>query len=161
MRVKNGNVRTQPRPAFGRRPWFALLRRARSFLRFALAMGNRIPGRGDEPGLLQIRDGAGRWRPVMPCVTLVSRWRGLRPAPFGLGALIGGDAVHGFGMVVPVAVVAVDETGMVMEVRRLRPGARVDIPGAGWLLEIPVEWPAPTVGVPLAVRPMLDRCPAG
>jgi hypothetical protein len=126
---------TQPRPALGRRPWFAFLRRARSLRRFALAMRwARVPG----GRCLTIRvgeDGAGTHCHVAASPS--QRLQGIGAVPPGGGLLLAGRSVHGFGLDRPLRVVGLDERGTVVAVRLLDPGRLVVLARARYLLELP------------------------
>jgi hypothetical protein len=138
----------QPRPALGRRPWFALLRRARSLRRFAFAMRTEtvadvanhptgVAPRGWAVGDVTVA--AGFW----------SRWRGTkrRKARF----LLRGRAIHGRGITAPLTVAALDADGTVLAVRRLEPGCFLVLRGAVWILELPPHDPRPTEGDRLGI----------
>lgn len=73
------------------------------------------------------------------------RLRGLigrRPTPL----LISASSVHGFHLTTELAVVALDRTGAVVAVRRLRPWRVIWLPQAHWMLELPPHHPLPGVG---------------
>lgn len=126
---------TQPRPALGRRPWFAFLRRARSLRRFALAMRwVRVPaGR-----CVTIRlGGDGERAHCHLAATPAQRWRGIGAVPPGVGVLLAGRSVHGFGLDRPLRVVGLDPRGTVVAVRRLNPRRIVFVARAVYLLELP------------------------
>lgn len=148
----------QPRPAFGRRPWLALLRRARNLRRFALAMGGRIPAgrRGDLVGAVQVSASGWAHRPVAVAGSLRARRTGLRPMALGWGMVIGGRSVHARGMVEPLTVVGIDRDGIVVFVRRLRPGGLAFMPGAAAVLELPGHLPTPSPGDILGWAPIDD-----
>ena len=67
---------------------------------------------------------------------------GRPPAPL----LIPADSVHGFHLTVDLVVVALDRTGAVVAVRRLRPWRVIRVPQAHWMLELPPHHPLPGVG---------------
>lgn len=142
----------QPRPALGRRPWFALLRRARSLRRFAFAITpGSVPG-GRRYQTIVLSDGGEFDCPVGVAVTFRERLRGLRPAPPGRGLLLRGASVHGRGMIEPLTAVFLDAFGTVLAVRCLQPGGLVRHPAAAWTLELPVSIPPPSVGARLEPR---------
>ncbi len=117
-----------PRPALGRRPWFALRRRARRRLRFAFAIG----GKGSRP-FVELSAGAD-WRsgPVLLASAPIDRLHGS-----GRGAvLLRSRSVHGVGLAAPLPVAAIVQ-GRVEAVGRLRPGEIVLRRGAVWWLEMP------------------------
>ena len=144
-----GATGDQPRPALGRRPWFALERRARSLRRFFLAIaGARVP-----PGAASATGGhlvmlAPGWRcgPVTVAATALARRRGLRPRPHGRRLLLRSRSVHGFGMAEELAVVGIGRDERVCAVRVLRPGHMVTIPRSRWILELPRDHPLPAIG---------------
>lgn len=147
--------RAQPRPALGRRPWFALRRRARSLRRFAFAMvDGRVPG-GGRNQLRQVTLVSPRWRrsAVVVAAGTTARWRGLRPAPSGRALLVKGSSVHGFGMREPLWVAALDRSGCVIDTNVLLPGRILLERRAAWLLELPVIEDPPPVGARLRVLP--------
>ncbi len=133
----------QPRPALGRRPWFAFLRRARSLRRFAFAMRvERVPG----ARCLTIR--LGREGPWIHCHTARSRrerLRGIAGVPDGVSLLFAGRSVHGFGLARPLEVVGIGSDGRVVGRRRLAPGGLVVMWGASHVIEIPEYLGPPAV----------------
>lgn len=154
-------ARDQPRPALGLRPWFALLRRARSLRRFALAIRPRrvTALRGNCPISLIARVGEGpEWRITLPR-RLVERVAGIRSVADGRGVLLAGSAVHGWGMAAPLLVLALDRQGQVLAARCLVPGTMWRHRGAAWMLELPVATREPGVGaaVRLLVSPREQR----
>jgi hypothetical protein len=94
--------------------------------------------------------------PVLLAITFRERRRGLCPRPAGRSMLIRGNSVHGIGMEEPLTVIGIDPGGRVVGVRRLRPRTLVVMPGARWLLEQPVELPAPRRGEVLSI---VNPCP--
>lgn len=142
--------RAQPRPAFGLRPWFALLRRARSLRRFAFAIVDGIvPGeRGYRPGRPVIVFGAG-WRspPLSVAVSFVDRLIGLRQSRH-TGLLVRTSSVHARGLDLPLRIVHLDDTGRVVGQDLLTPGRRVAAIGT-WMLELPLRVPGPDTGATL------------
>ncbi len=140
----------QPRPALGRRPWFALLRRARSLRRFALAIRRESVARSrrfitlaSDPGWVMAD--------VLVAQTHRERRQGVR-----LGhdrVLIRTSSVHGCGLVQPLGLIGLDASGRVSAVERLDPGTFIRIPGAAWILELPIDKPAPNLGSQLAIYP--------
>lgn len=86
--------------------------------------------------------------------TTFARLRGMigrSPAPL----LIPAGSVHGFHLATDLTVVALDRTGAVLEVSRLRPWRVVRVRGAHWMLELPRRHPPPQVGERLQ---LLARC---
>jgi hypothetical protein len=76
---------------------------------------------------------------------LLDRLRGLigrQPSPL----LIPASSVHGFHLTVELVVVALDRTGAVVALRRLRPWRVIRVPQAQWMLELPPHHPLPGVG---------------
>jgi hypothetical protein len=133
----------------GRRPWFALLRRARNLRRFALAMVGRIPAMGAAPipgGLLTVSAPGWSHGPVLAATTMRQRWIGLGPLPLGWGLLVAGRSVHGRGMREALTVVGLDAGGAVTGAIRLVPGGRVTMAGAVAILELPVGVTVPDTG---------------
>ena len=102
--------RAQPRPAFGLRPWFALLRRARSLRRFAFAIvsGSVPGGRPYRPGRSVVL-ATDRWRslPITVAITSADRLVGMRH-PGRNGVLLKASSVHAAGLVDALRVVHVD-----------------------------------------------------
>lgn len=142
----------QPRPALGRRPWFALLRRALSLRRFAFAITNGSVPAGRRYQTIVLSDGGGFDCRVGVAVTFRERLRGLRPAPPGRGLLLRGASVHGRGMIEPLTAIFLDASGSVLAVCRLHPGGFVRHPAATWTLELPVSISPPPVGARLEPR---------
>ena len=134
-----------PRPALGRRPWFAFLRRARMRRRFALAMGReRTRARaGRQP--VTVRLVAPGWLspPLRLACTRSERWRGLAPCPGPFGILMRTRSIHGFGLRSSIEFVAFDATGVVTRSGRLRPGRVAYCRGASWIAELPAGSPRP------------------
>ena len=140
----------QPRPAFGLRPWFALLRRARSLRRFAFAIVIRsVPGeRAYRPGRWMIATESG-WRspPIMVAVSFVERLVGLRGRR-DRGLLLRASSVHARGLSAPLRIVHLDDRGTVVRQDLLGPGRRIAAAGT-WILELPIEHCAPDTGAML------------
>jgi len=150
--------RDQPRPALGLRPWFALLRRARSLRRFAFAIvSGSVPGgrRYRSAGSLVLASGAWRSPPVVVATSFYERLVGIRRAGTG-GLLLRCPSIHTFGIPTPIRVVHLGSDGTVLRQDVLTPGRRVRARGA-WILELPLSVPGPAPGtrlVPL-LSPML------
>jgi len=144
----------QPRPAFGLRPWFALLRRARSLRRFAFAIvGGSVPGeRGYRPGDRLALQGDG-WNSsdVIVASTFGDRLAGMR-RPGTPGVLIRASSVHGMTLDVPLRVVHIDLEGTVVRQDVLTPGRCIRAAGP-WLLELPIGGRGPAPGSRLVVLP--------
>ena len=66
---------------------------------------------------------------------------GIKRIPPGLGVVIPGRSVHGFGMRQILAVVGVDRTGSVVDVRLLSPNDVVTIDHAVAMIEVPLRSP--------------------
>ena len=136
-----------PRPALGRRPWFAFLRRARRRRRFALAMGReRTRARvGRQP--VTIRLVASGWLspPLRLACTRLERWRGLAPCPGPFGILMRTRSIHGFGLRSAIEFVAFDATGVVTRSGILRPRRIAYCRGARWIAELPAGSSRPPV----------------
>jgi hypothetical protein len=148
----------QPRPALGRRPWLAFLRRARSLRRFAFAIAGRIvtaspPGTVVGPVTLEtegwVRHGVG------VAGTPQFRRRGLIPRAEGRALLIRTKLVHGFGMDEPIRVVGIDSIGRVNATGLLEPRRVLFLRGASWTLELPWREPVPARGSRVGVRHLL------
>lgn len=125
----------QPRPALGRRPWFALLRRARSLRRFAFAMRTETVADAADSAA-----GAGHYAgwavgDVTLAAGFVARLRGVRGGAASR-ILLRGGAVHGRGLARPLPVVALDASGVVLVAQPLPPGRFVAVHGAAWILEL-------------------------
>jgi hypothetical protein len=137
----------QPRPAFGLRPWFALLRRARSLRRFAFAIVSRSVPRESEyrPGRSVIAKGPA-WRspPITVAVSFVERLAGLRGSR-NRGLLIRTSSVHARGLSALLRIVHLDDRGTVLHQDLLAPGRRVAAVGT-WVLELPIENRGPDTG---------------
>ncbi len=152
VNAPSGAQDDQPRPAFGLRPWFAFLRRARSLRRFALAMmAVRVPvgDRAAIPQWLLVAEEDG-WTspPTLLARTRRERLEGLRPAG-SHGLIIETRSVHGFGMHHDLTVLGLDAAGVVVEVRTLRRRHIVTMPDAMWIVELPSGSTAPVVGARL------------
>jgi hypothetical protein len=141
-----------PRPALGRRPWFAFLRRARMRRRFALAMGGEA-NRAENWRHSTVRLRSGTWgsSPLVIAATRRQRRRGLGPVPGPLGLLLRTRSVHGFALRSAVEFVAIDDIGVVRRVGRLAPGRVVACRHAGWIAELPAGSPLPEPGSVVAV----------
>ena len=139
-----------PRPAFGLRPWFAFLRRARSLRRFALAIAARRLPVTAQDAMWRLRSEAGDWEVMVHVVTsLTGRWRGLRPTGSVHGLILRTSSVHTFGMRDGLTAVALDKAGEVMRTARLRPQRVFTVPGARWIIELPAATAKPPVGIRL------------
>ena len=144
----------QPRPAFGLRPWFALLRRARSLRRFAFAIVS-----GSVPGDRPYRSGGSvvlaceDW--ASPSVSVASSFRdrllgvGRRGTD---GLLVRCASVHGHGIRAPLRVIHLDGDGTVVHQDILMTGRRTPARGV-WILELPIGVPGPDTGARLVVLP--------
>ncbi len=146
--------RDQPRPALGLRPWFALLRRARSLRRFAFAIvSGSVPG--DRPyrarGPVTLAVGSWRSPPVVVASSFTDRLVGVRRERTG-GLLIRSSSVHAYGCRKPLRVVHLDGDGMVVYQDILMSGRRTPARGA-WILELPFGTPGPDTGTRLVVLP--------
>lgn len=150
--------RAQPRPAFGLRPWFALLRRARSLRRFAFAIvGGSVPGhRAYRPRRL-VTVTAGTWRspPIVVPTSFAGRLVGIRANPGG-GLLLRTRSVYTTGRVGPLRILHLDRDGRVVHHDILMPGRRVASRSA-WILELPMVDRGPDTGASLIVLPSPDE----
>ena len=144
----------QPRPAFGLRPWFALLRRARSLRRFAFAIvGGSVPGgRPYRSGrLVTVTSGSWRSPPVSITTTFSGRLIGLRGVTAG-GLLLRTRSVYAPSGMGPLRVVHVDRGGGVVHQDILTPGRRL-VARSDWILELPIRDRGPDTGARLSVLP--------
>ena len=144
-----------PRPALGRRPWFAFLRRARIRRRFAFAMArerNRASG-PRQPTMVQFTCDGWQSPPLILLRSHPDRWRGLAPCPGPFGVLMRGRSVHGFGLRSPVGFAALDAAGFVSRVGVLYPRRVVICRKATWLAEFPCDLGRPRPGS----EALLDR----
>ena len=136
-----------PRPALGRRPWFAFLRRARMRRRFALAMGRERTSAwvGRQP--MTVRLVAPGWLspPLRLAGTRSERRRGLAPCPGPFGILMKTRSIHGFRLQSAIEFVALDMFGVVTRSGILRPGGVAYCRGASWIAELPAGSPRPSV----------------
>ena len=141
----------QPRPALGRRPWFALLRRARSLRRFAFAIRPESVARSRLFLTMVDRDGSWSAAPVLLASSHGDRRLGVRTGfP---RVLLRGSRVHARGLDEPLVVVGLDVAGVVTEVRIIHPGAFARLRSATWTLELPTDAPVPAMGARLAIYP--------
>jgi len=146
--------RAQPRPAFGLRPWFALLRRARSLRRFAFAIVSwSVPGgRSYRPGrsVVFVTDS---WHslPIAVATSFADRLFGMRRRRTN-GLLLRSSSVHAAGLVSPLRVVHLDAEGTVLHQDLLTAGRRVAARGT-WILELPIGAGRPDTGAKLTVLP--------
>lgn len=102
------------------------------------------------------------WRspPMRIADTLWCRWKGLRPESNGMGLILRGRSVHGWGMREPLGVLALDANGVVVGRATLRPRRFLRLPGGVWMVELPSCWPLPVVGTEITLRPKLGAWPA-
>ena len=151
--ARNDRATDQPRPALGRRPWFAFLRRARSLRRFALAM---TAARVTEPprvaiGTIDLRAPDWGVAGVHIAATPRARLVGLRGSSDEQALLLRGRSVHGFGMRRAVSIVALDAEGRVLGCATLHSRRLVFFPAATWILEVPAGRSTPPRGARLRV----------
>jgi hypothetical protein len=137
-----------PLPALGLRPWFAFLRRARSFRRFAFAMAARVTRPSPYRELILVGD---RWEQVRVSLasTFLQRLAGVHAAD---AVLLCSRSVHGKGLDAPIRVVHLTDTGTVVGYDTLPVGGTVRS-ATHWMLEIPITAPLPPVGTHLTVLP--------
>jgi hypothetical protein len=140
-------VRLYPRPAFGLRPWFAFLRRARSLRRFAFAMGGRV--------VIDLRYEDWRADRIGVATTFAARLSGIN-TPGLNGLLIHTRSVHGLTVEGPLRVLHLTATGVVMGDELLEVGRVVTALGY-WILELPVAAAIPARGAQLTVLPSSVR----
>jgi len=144
-----------PRPALGRRPWFAFLRRARIRRRFAFAMArerNRAPG-PRQPTMVRLTCDGWQSPPLILLRSRADRLRGLAPCPGPFGVLLRARSIHGFGLRSAVGFVALEGTGFVSRIGVLRPRRVVICRKATWLAEFPSDAGRPHQGSEV----LLDR----
>jgi hypothetical protein len=100
----------------------------------------------------------GSWEsgPVRLAAGFLDRWRGLRPRPRTCGLLLRARSVHGIGMREDLWAVGISSAGVVLTVKRLRAGSIAILPGATWVLELPLGRRPPPPGSALS----WDRCRA-
>ena len=143
-----------PRPAFGLRPWFALLRRARSLRRFAFAIVNGIVpgGRSYRLGRLAVVT-SGSWRSpqVLVATSFLGRLVGLRGDNTG-GLLLRTRSVYAPAGMGPLRIVHVDRHGGVVHQDILTAGRSVAA-RSDWILELPIRDRGPDTGAQLNVLP--------
>jgi hypothetical protein len=141
----------QPRPALGRRPWFALLRRARSLRRFALAI-RRESVAGSWRSLTLVDHDTG-WvaSPVFHAARWRDRWRGIRSGHRMV--LLHTNMVHGRGLRQPIRLASINDAGKVVATEVLEPGSFVWLRQGSWTLEMPLQHPSPARGAVLAIYP--------
>ncbi len=144
-----GGAVIQRLPALGRRPWFALLRRARCLRRAFFAMKTDRVVRAEVEGH--------RWAspPLVVARSRLRRWRGLRPRPSGRGLLLAGSSVHGRGMQEPLRLIGVSDAGHVVSSVVLLPGTFRQLEGARYIVELPLEASAPALGSTLHLFPIV------
>ncbi len=149
-----GSAAAQPRPALGRRPWFAFLRRARSFLRFALAIVTvRVTVSLDRAITTPITLHTEGWQRGQIAVTRPgpTRRRGLTPRAAGRALLFRAAVVHSFGMREVLGVIGISRYGIVVSSRVLPPRRLAILRGAFWVLELPGGEARPSLGSRLRV----------
>ncbi len=148
---KRESAAAQPRPALGRRPWFALLRRARSLRRFALAI-RRVSVAGSWRSLTLVDHTTG-WAasPVAFAVRPIDRWLGVRAGHEMV--LLRTGRVHGRGLRKPLRLVGLDETGTVVMTRILEPGTFAKLSSCSWVLETSPLLSPPAIGSVVAIYP--------
>lgn len=147
--VNEKSAAAQPRPALGRRPWFALLRRARSLRRFALAIGPGSVAGFADPVAIVAQDGSWEARRVALARTHRQRRLGVKSATGPV--LLRTRAVHARGLGCALQLVGIADTGMVVGCRVLLPGRFAWVAEAKWILELPLDAPSPKVGAALAI----------
>lgn len=146
---KRNGAANQPRPALGRRPWFALLRRARSLRLFALAIRRESVARSRRFITLASVDQTWVASDVFVASTFHDRWRGVKAGHPRV--LLRTNSVHACGLDEPLRLVAVDAGGRVIAACRLECNGFARLPGATWVIEQTIDEPAPEVGSWLAI----------
>ena len=138
-----------PRPALGRRPWFALLRRARSLRRFAFAIvGGRLPtdhAYGPPHRVIHRRGSIGRLL-------------GIHVLEPGAAAILQTNAVHGRWLRRPLGLIWLDETGTVIRAEVLAPGGTARCREATWVVETPNTALLPEKGDRVVLLPSSVLC---
>lgn len=66
-----------------------------------------------------------------------TRLLGIRLVPIGVGLVLAGGSVHGFGLRAPLEVVGVDRAGVVVGRTVLRRNGLVSMPDARIVIEVP------------------------
>jgi hypothetical protein len=137
----------------GLRPWFALLRRARSLRRFAFAMAGSVPAPVRYRPLPAVAVISGDWRVegVVVAATFRQRLAGVHAAGV-TGLLLHAGTVHGIGLVEPLRVIHLTASGTVVGHELLGAGGLVRA-RSHWLLEVPPVTPPPPIGARLTVLP--------
>lgn len=143
----------QPLPALGLRPWFALLRRARSLRRFAFAMAARVPGTLRYRRVTSITLSNEHWElgPVTLATTFPQRLMGMRSGR-NHSLLVHAGSVHGRGLKAPLRVLHLTRTGRFVGHDVLAVGRFVRA-RAYWILEMPMNAPVPENGARVIVLP--------
>lgn len=142
-----------PRPALGRRPWFAFLRRARMRRRFAFAMGRERTSAAARCHFVELRSPDG-WHsgPVRLATSGADRIAGLRPVPGPHGLLMAARSIHTWGMRSQLGWAALDGFGLVVSTGVACPGRVVVRPAARFFLELPLAALLPPPGAALEVN---------
>ena len=148
-----------PRPALGRRPWFAFLRRALILRRLPLAMVGEGTSRSS-PCFIEATTGSWSSGPLLVARSHAERRIGLRPVCGPYGLILRGSAVSGFGMMRPLRVVGVSSKGAVVGSAALHPGGTVVMLRAALMMERPPDTEPVEPGAALVLRPILGSWPA-
>ena len=152
-RARRDQLRLYPRPAFGLRPWFALLRRARSLRRFAFAMPGRVPGAVGYRRVPSVTLACSDWqvRGVVVATTFRKRLLGIHSRAAG-GLLVHATSVHGVGLAEPLHILHLSDSGVVVGHGVLAVGGLVRADDY-WVLETPIAAELPPLGAQLRVLP--------
>jgi hypothetical protein len=153
--ARSDQARLQPRPALGLRPWFALLRRARSLRRFAFAIAGRVTTAHSYRPMVALRCDAWRVDRVVVANTFLARLLGIHAAG-ATGVLLRSSSVHGMSLAEPLSVTHLTRAGAVVSHDRLEAGGRVRASGY-WMLELPLDAAPPPPGARLTVLPSSPR----
>ena len=123
--------------------------------RFFLAItGRSVPPRGSTPSTWWVIDTASQWRspPIRLASQARERWLGVRAIGAGDGLVFRGSRATGLGLDAELDVVGIDRDGVVVGIRRLKPGSFVAIAAAHWLVELPGSGVPPPLGAQLCWR---------
>lgn len=148
-----------PRPALGRRPWFALLRRARRRRLFAFAMERERTTRlGLSQPWVVVRSDSWCSPPLTIALGVTDRWRGARPEIGPHGLVLWTQSIHGLGLVAPIEFCVLDDSGRVELTGHLERRGLVALRHWRWFVEMPAGSGLPTPGESVAVD-RLDSWP--
>lgn len=141
----------QPRPALGRRPWFALLRRARSLRRFALAIRRESVAR--IPTFLTLAGEGCTWTATSVLLARNHRERLTGVRGRSVRVLMRTATVHSWGIDEPLLLVGINSLGEVVALEVLRPRRMTRLRRAMWTLELPLSDEVPELGGRIQIYP--------